>query len=312
MARSPEPDGVTEPGDHGVDADRLGPWLARLNVCLSSAGVVRLDGGQSKASVFLLETAGDRCVLKVTVSRRWRPQALRELRFYRELAPRLPIPVPRLLGSIVVREGVALLISAHGHRTAANEWPHDQWTTVAAQAAALHRQSRSSAPPRWARRPSDPDPRSISRAVAAWQHLDHPAIAAKVPGLVTDVTRLLAQAPPTLIHGDCHVDNLLTCDEGGVVWVDWQEVTTGAGPEDLALLWQRAEFDGARPPRSAMITAYEAGLGATVGGSLERLMLAAELRLLLLEWPHFLPYGSASQRGTMLSLLQSVHEQWAS
>jgi aminoglycoside phosphotransferase (APT) family kinase protein len=54
--------------------------------------------------------------------------------------------------------------------------------------------------------------------------------------------------PACLIHGDLHAGNLLRDAEGASVWADWQEVGIGQGPEDLALLWQRAEFDGADRP----------------------------------------------------------------
>lgn len=307
MACSAETTTAADP----ADAHQVSQWLDRLNVSARTETAARLAGGQSKARVYLLELDGDRCVLKVTDSQRWRPQALREMRLYRELAPDLPISIPRLLGSTVVAEGVAVLISAHGRRTAAIEWSDDQFINAAVQAAELHRHGRYSPPPKWVHQVRSADEQSVARAAAAWHHLGHPAIAEQVRSLVADVTGLLMRAAPTLIHGDCHADNLLTSGEAGLVWVDWQEVTTGAGPEDLAFLLQRAEFDGSRPPRAAMTAAYKAGSDSLLEGSVERLLLAAELRLLLLEWPHFLPHGDNRQQETMLSRLHEARQQWA-
>jgi hypothetical protein len=42
-----------------------------------------------------------------------------------------------------------------------------------------------------------------------------------------------------------------------------------------------------------------------------RMLLAAELRLLLLEWPTFLPYGDEHQRKMMVDHLLDAQHQWA-
>ena len=296
-----------EPGD----ADVVGRWLKLLDVRWSPASVLRLAGGNSAAGVFLLETDGEPCVLKVTASASWRTRAEHELRFYQELAPTLPIPVPELLAVTVVQEGVGLLLSAHGERAAASKWSFDLWREAAAQAGKLHRHCRSDGPPAWLPRAPRPSHVAVTRAVAQWVKLGHHVIADHLPDLLAEVTQVLEQAEPTIIHGDCHVENLLPA-EGRLVWVDWQQITTGAGPEDLALLWQRAEFDGARPPRAEMMTAYRDALGTVIDEPLEQLVLAAELRLLLLEWPHFLPYGDERQQETMLKELQDVQHRWGS
>jgi Ser/Thr protein kinase RdoA (MazF antagonist) len=293
------------------DAQAVDEWLDRLNVRLSCTSTASLlAGGQSKAAVYLVARGWERYVLKVTTSDRWRSQAIRELQFYQDVAPSCPLPVPALLASTVVQEGICLLMSAHGQRVCATDWSKDQWIYAAAQAGELHRHGQSLEPPDLVRRVNQPDPEAIGQAATAWIKLGHPEIADYLPSLLVEVTRALIQAPMTLIHGDCHVDNLLIHDGGELVWVDWQEVSAGAGPEDLALLWQRAEFDGARPPRAAMTAAYIAGLGTMLDGSVEQLMLAAELRLLLLEWPHFLPHGDSQQQQTMLRRLHKARQEW--
>ena len=261
--------------------------------------------------MFLLETDGGNQVLKVTTSGVSRPQANRELRFYQDLAPMLSIRVPELLAATVVDEGVALLMSAHGPSTRARQWSSGRWMEAAVQAGRLHRDAGNAAHPTWLIGVAEPSRDAVTRAEEQWRTLGHPAIADQLPGLLAEATRLLRQAQPTIIHGDCHVENLLRSVEGDLVWVDWQEVTLGAGPEDLALLWQRAEFDGARPPRSDMMKAYCEARGRVLDEPLERMVLAAELRLLLAEWPHFLPYGQERQQATILRRLRETQHRWA-
>lgn len=94
-----------------------------------------------------------------------------------------------------------------------------------------------------------------------------------------------------LIHGDCHLGNLVRT-ECGISWIDWQQVGLGAGPEDLALLVQRAEADGGDPPRALMLERYRAARGLAVDVDLAGALAAAELRLLVVDWPthvHDLP-----------------------
>lgn len=282
-------------------------WLDRLGV--RHGRVMRLAGGRSKADLFLLRNGAEGCVLKVTTSDSWRAQALRELRFYQYLATTLPIPVPRLLAFAVTSEGVCLLMSAHASGMTATDWSHKQWMEAATEAGQLHRHGRSLRPPAWLRRRSGFTEKAVLQAVDQWHKLGHPTLAEQLPELVAEVSRVLGRAQPTVIHGDCHVENLLASGEV-ITWVDWQEVAAGAGPEDLALLWQRAEFDGALPPRTDMIAAYQEALGPASNKSLERQVLAAELRLLLVEWPHFLPYGDSRQQETMLQRLEHTRQRW--
>ena len=83
---------------------------------------------------------------------------------------------------------------------------------------------------------------------ALWAEL--PAKRTAIPLLeeLPSLDRAVEIPPLCLIHGDCHAENFLVADDGALVWVDWQAVGAGNGPEDLALLWQRAEFNGAEVP----------------------------------------------------------------
>jgi len=111
--------------------------------------------------------------------------------------------------------------------------------------------------------------------------------------------RVDEKLPTCLVHGDLHAGNLLRAPDGELVWTDWQEVGLGQGPEDLALLWQRAEFDGADPPRAAMLATYAAARGIPHDDTLVQATVAAEIRLLLLDWPVFLQHADPDRRALM-------------
>jgi aminoglycoside phosphotransferase (APT) family kinase protein len=292
------------------DADVIDRWLNLLDVQWRPTSVLQLAGGRSDAGVFLLDADGRRLVLKVTTSAAWKPQASRELRFYEDLAPILPIRVPELLAATASEAGVCLLMSAHDPSGKASEWSGGRWVEAASRAGQLHRQVEMADPPAWLSRVPEPSHDGIARAVEQWKRLGHRVVADQLPRLLPELTRLLAETRPIIIHGDCHVGNFLLSAEGELVWADWQEVALGAGPEDLALLWQRAEFDGARPPRPEMMRAYSDARETVMDEAFERLVLAAELRLLFLEWPHFLPYGDERQRKTMVERLLDAQRRW--
>lgn len=120
----------------------------------------------------------------------------------------------------------------------------------------------------------------------------------------------LTQLPVCLRHGDWHLGNLLLDPSDRVVWIDWQEVGFGRGPEDLTLLWQRAEFDGLMPPRDAMLSAYAQARGIQKDTSLDQAAVAAELILLLLAWPPFLFQAPKSARDRLLLRLEHLLDVW--
>jgi aminoglycoside phosphotransferase (APT) family kinase protein len=97
-----------------------------------------------------------------------------------------------------------------------------------------------------------------------------------------------------LIHGDCHVGNLL-CDNHTMAWIDWLDMCAGTGAEDLALLWQRAEFDGGHPPRAAMLDVYRHHRDDVDTAVFGRALAVEEIRLLAVDWPAFL-VGAVPQR----------------
>ncbi|GAA1843938.1 phosphotransferase family protein [Asanoa iriomotensis] len=227
--------------------------------------VETLAGSASGSLVALVRLGDAEFVLKTTTAR--------EAAFYRA-APRLPVRVPR----VIAADDTCLLLESLGPARPAAQWPSSRWPEVARQLGALHRPEvlatlggRS-----WLRRTSVRSPDAAAREF--W-------CAAELARL--DELRPAA-LPACLVHGDLHAGNLLHDGAGELVWTDWQEVGVGSGPEDLALLWQRAEFDGADPPRAAMLATYAEARGIPCDDRLADAAAAAEVRLLLLDWPPFL------------------------
>ena len=109
----------------------------------------------------------------------------------------------------------------------------------------------------------------------------------------------LALSGPLLEHGDCHTENIVRDEHGAYRWIDWQEAHLGDGFGDLIFLWQRAEFDGADPPREAMTVAYTAARHLHLKPILRRALSLTELRLLFISWPPFLPYGTPENQQRM-------------
>lgn len=196
--------------------------LGRDPASLRSAAI--LAGSASGSLVARVRLGDEEFVLKTTTER--------EAVFYRA-APRLPVQVPR----VIALDGTCLLLEALTPATRAAEWSTPRWHEVARQLGALHRPRvlAGFAGRSWLRRPVERRPDATAREL--WT-ADELALLDTRP----------AALPDCLVHGDVHAGNLLQDDAGALVWTDWQEVGVGPGPEDLALLWQRAEFDGADPP----------------------------------------------------------------
>jgi hypothetical protein len=267
-------------------------WWSLLGGDDAVVEVRTLAGGGSGSAVHRLVTdRGRPFVLKVGT-------ASRELRFYRELAPRVPVRVPRFVGG-AERDGVCcVLLEPAG--TAVR--PVGRWVDLAAQLGRLHRE-----PPDWpwAKPVHVATSAEIASAGRAWAELGQAALVAGLLPLVGRLGEALGALPACLCHGDWHLGNLLD-DGGDVVWIDWQDTGVGHGPEDLALLWQRAERDGWNPPRQAMLAAYAQARGIPDDAVLRRAAVAAELMLLLLSWPAHLAVAPPPARNRMVSRLKRL------
>lgn len=281
---------------------RVAPSLAALGCAPATGEVVLLSGGRSGAQVFRVETGGQRAVLKVTEDPGWRQPALRELALYQSADRGRTAFRPALLAARYDGEVVRLLLAAHEPYPPAPALVEDDWLAVAARLGQLHRLP---LPPGEWRRPRTMDsPAAVAAALRGWDGHGWSAVA-------TRAARRLADADdpgpgPVLAHGDCHLGNLVRGPDGGPLWVDWQEVGLGSGLGDLVFLWQRAEFDGARPPRAAMTASYADARGLRLDRSLRSALDAVELRLLLIAWPAFLSHGSEAGRQVMAGRLTEL------
>jgi hypothetical protein len=231
---------------------------------------VPLAGSASGSHVALLHFEnGEKLVLKTTTPR--------EVALYRAAAG-LPVRTPRL----VADDETCLLLEALEPLPPAARWPEAQWHEVARQLGSLHRAPFDHDLP-WLRHPTSKRP-----GLAFWTEAE-----------LKLLDRADEKLPTCLVHGDLHAGNLLRAPDGELVWTDWQEVGLGQGPEDLALLWQRAEFDGADPPRTAMLATYAAARGIPHDDALIQATVTAEIRLLLLDWPVFLQHADPDRRALM-------------
>lgn len=283
---------------------RVAECLRLLGQPPPEPGSVRpLAGAGSGSAVYRLTTGARDAVLKVTTAEAWREHARREARFYQALAERVPVRVPTLLGAADTGELTCLLITVAEQLPPPAEWDLARWLEVAGQLGRLH--ATPVAGERWLRplwTPSMSEP-----ALEFWRREGLGGLAEELAGRLGELTAAVDALPGCLVHGDCHAANLLA-DGGELVWVDWQEVGLGHGPEDLALLWQRAEADGARPPRDGTLAAYSAARGPLDG--LRRAAVAAEIRLLLVDWPGFLVHAEPGRRTVMVDRLARLAEGW--
>lgn len=293
-----------------------------------------LAGGLSGSSVYAIHLADERVVLKVTLPTSTPAllvQAGREASFYQRLAQDVPIAVPRLVATSTSKaSGVAILLGACEPTPPLTAWTNRDYTDIAAQLGLLHGRFWGKADRlrtfRWLR-PAPPTAPSIRyrRAMSAWRvmserkELDDGMTPRRLQAVPDLMARLSGLDPPpslseTLLHGDCHPDNLLQSEAREWIWADWQAVRTGQGPTDLVFFWQRAEMAGGKIPRESMVSAYRTGL--VVDGAetptpdrLELALAWAEFTSWLLDWPPYLAGVSASRLGSVLDRMDDLIER---
>jgi hypothetical protein len=290
--------------------------------------------GLSGAYVYRLHLAGEELILKITELQRERyviERARREMAFYRELAPRIPLHVP---GVVAMHEGsrsLSLLLVAYQPAPALQAWSVNHWIEVVAQLARLHAtfwhdtQSLSCFP--WLNHTGDDTTSDLlSAASGHWDRLrTQPSFSEVLPerecrwilgmlSRIDELDRMVRRLPPTLCHGDCNSGNLLRDANGRWIWADWQEVGLGRGPEDLSIFLQLAAFDGTTIPREEVIVAYHQRLEEERDERIpltlvRRVMDAAELRTRLLHWPAYLMQASPRQITEMVGRIHQVAEE---
>ena len=241
-------------GANGAQADELTRARAALQRLGVAAQVVAIEppvGGISGATTVRVTLRTGQAVLKLLASER-------ELRFYRELGPRLPIGVPALLAADAdVDSGGALLLRAYGPPRELTALSEMDLEAVVASLAAVHAaywgQADLQARHPWLGPPPVPATAEeyahaeelwrIQAGYAPLQGAITPATLAALPGWFAVLQRAearLAGYPLTLVHGDCHLGNVLWSDDGAPVLADWAQAGVGLGPGDMSFLLQRA------------------------------------------------------------------------
>lgn len=305
-------------------------WLGRepANAPLS---VRLLAGGLSGSSVYRLDSADEVVVLKVTAPSEHRQvlaRARREALFYRDLAARVPVLVPRVLGlDLEETDGVVILLAAYEPSPLPDEWTEHTYAQVAHELGQLHAtfwgKTETSALPEWLQAKPPVTLVHCREAASIWRALGERSdlrealrpFCRRLERLVMEIPELdprLNTLPATLCHGDCHIGNLLQDPAGEWIWADWQEVRLGPGVDDLTFLGQRA-FVAAEtsPPYEAMVRAYGVGL-ESVGGALvtqeqlDRSLAWADLRSWLVDWPGYLGAVSSARMERVLGRIESL------
>lgn len=302
-------------------SQRIRRWLTRFE----QAGDADLEyevlqGGVSGAYTYLVDFGAGPKVLKLTEATSTPgvlQHAQRELSFYRELAPQVPLQVPQLLASYTdSTEASALLLAAYRPPKPPGSWQEADYQRVAQQLASFHTHFWDRAeeldPYPWLKR-ATPDglERHLPQAQLAWQALfEQPRFAeiftaharqiiARLLPQVQALSERLAAFPLTLCHGDCHMGNLLHDQQGELVWADWQEVSVGCGPEDLAFFLQRAQAAGGSVPYASAVEAYQEELerlGRPVTlEAVKRVITVSEVCTRLVHWPGYLSQASPQQ-----------------
>ncbi|NUP52347.1 MAG: aminoglycoside phosphotransferase family protein [Catenulispora sp.] len=273
---------------------------------------IELTGSASGASVYRVQAAGEDAILKVTGPGNTRQLARRELAFYRIMADRIPVRIPRLLRYTDNEDITALLLSAHPTSPPAREWSKPTWLELARQLAELHSLSIPSGDrwlgTSWLRQALDQPP--LDLAEGYWSNTSAASNISLVLGRISELAAAFKSVPDCFVHGDCHVDNLLR-EDGELVWADWQSVGVGNPAGELAFLWSRADADDADLPYEAMLDVYLAHRD-TEPAPFRRALIAAEICILLFGWPHYAAYREQHAQDRIARRLIHLINCWLS
>ncbi|GAA2909388.1 hypothetical protein Acy02nite_88910 [Actinoplanes cyaneus] len=236
--------------------------------------------------------AGEPAFLKVTpaaLGADARAAAGRELRFYTEIAPAVPIRVPRLLDVAETSEGVALLLEKTGKTVDVRSWTPPLWTALGRDLAALHEVA---VPSGWFRPDGlaeSLDAPDLSVAQRFWE----PSLA-RVTDLIAGrdaLVKAMEAVPAVFVHGDCHTENIVV-DGDTLVLLDWQVCGPGRPSGDLAFPNVRAMPAGVTAP-AELLDSYLRHRPDD-RATLELAILAEELSMYVFQWPPFAAYNTPS------------------
>jgi thiamine kinase-like enzyme len=297
-----------------------------------SARLELLSGGVSGAATYLVYGLSESCVLKVVAAESPDPvrsRGQREIHFYNELAPHIPLHTPRVLASLIEESGYcALLLEAYAPMKPASELSDAEFAEITQQLASFHalywNRTERLNDFSWIEKPKRVDLTHDARhASETWQTL---AQQPQFRELLTDSSlrdievaldevrtkpEYGPEIPMTLCHGDCHLENLLRDRENLLIWADWQEVRMGHGPSDLTFLMQRAEANGADIAHDMIVTAYckaleVAGVKDINETAVKSAMRESEWRTRLLYWPDYMRDATSETMANHLTRIFSV------
>lgn len=145
-------------------------------------------------------------------------------------------------------------------------------------------------------------PETLARCRAGWE-----AVLAEHPGRFSQahLENLCRNIGPVnerlfapflrFVHGDFHLENLLTDDENRLLVCDWQNCGIGEAGGDLAFFLSRLSADGVSLPQRPLMEHYCRLSGIAEPDLLEAQMRLADLNTAFLFWHQYL-HGSAPER----------------
>jgi Ser/Thr protein kinase RdoA (MazF antagonist) len=251
---------------------------------------------RSGAGIHRVRTpAGELGYLKVTpatLGEKAVADAERELRFYRQVAPTVPVATPALLGSLSSREGIALLLSDAGTERPPSAWTGQDWSRLGRDLARIHATPVPTGA--WAR----PDPLAAALGapdldqIRAFWTSTLPALESLLANR-DEILARLGEQPEVFVHGDCHTGNVVHAGRGPA-FCDWQSAGLGRASADLAFLSVRATPGGVRIPPE-LVRHYLAHRAADHDpAALQMAILVEELAVYVFEWPPFAAYNDSA------------------
>jgi thiamine kinase-like enzyme len=281
-------------------------WLSSVTGCeIDSTQWIGIDFGLSGHCCRVIGSNGDGAEVDVVVKLTTGERARREIAFYRLYAPQTDIATPRFVGgAVAVDRGYLVLgtvadatqgdVLAGATRDGAGEVArslarlHGRWWD---QSTALD-QLRNLSPPQRFLAPEITGKKIQrflgTRADDLGLSPSHRHLIAGLETRLPDIHEVLWEGPPTLIHTDAHLDNVLW-SEAGPVLIDWEGAMAGPAEVDVA----RLLIEGMTPTQylefgANTLEVYRSELAAGGAGiriEVER-VLAATLRSLaaMVEW----------------------------
>lgn len=255
--------------------------------------------------------------------------AKREALFYRGLAERMPVRVPRVDAVCLDEKQITAVLMEDCPPTPHIEgWARDHFLRAAKDLACFHtafwNRGDELRALGFSNTPSFIEAEDMTQhARLCWNHFAGKAHFKDV--LTTERLRIINQwidnvdatqahlraLPETLIHGDCHIGNVRQDGTGVFVWTDWQGVRIGRGPEDIAFMYLRVHNPEGRVPLNEMLAVYQEKLSKSLGQDvpMNQIRLAAaayEWSVRLLQMPHYLDGASADRLQAGINRLDAL------